>query len=171
MWLFLILGLLCPSFQEPPYCYYMLCLLNWAKELFFSDRQRRGHVLNIDFILSGWLAPNISNNSSYCSPWFKSAKQNEMCKSRHIRRGHWMPLQVIVSHHVVVGNWTQDLCKNEQSVLLTTEPSLHHSLANLILPLTVPSSLCKRMRTDSWLLVSVLIDFRRHKTKSVDYLV
>jgi hypothetical protein len=28
---------------------------------------------------------------------------------RHTRRGHQIPLQMVVSHHVVAGNWTQDL--------------------------------------------------------------
>jgi len=27
---------------------------------------------------------------------------------RHTRRGHQNPLQMVVSHHVVAGNWTQD---------------------------------------------------------------
>ena len=27
---------------------------------------------------------------------------------RHTRRGHGIPLQMVVSHHVVAGNWTQD---------------------------------------------------------------
>ena len=39
-----------------------------------------------------------------------------------VSRGHWIPLQMVVSHHVVAGNWTQDLWKN--TVLLTAEPSL-----------------------------------------------
>jgi hypothetical protein len=42
---------------------------------------------------------------------------------RHTRRGHRIQLQMVVSHHVVAGNWSQDLSE-EQSVLLTTEPSL-----------------------------------------------
>jgi hypothetical protein len=33
---------------------------------------------------------------------------------RHTRRRHWIPLQMVVSHHVVAGNWTQDLRKNSQ---------------------------------------------------------
>ena len=33
---------------------------------------------------------------------------------RHIGRGHQIPLQMDVSHHVVAGNWTQDLWKNSQ---------------------------------------------------------
>ena len=33
---------------------------------------------------------------------------------RHDRRGHQIPLQIAVSHHVVAGNWTQDLWKNSQ---------------------------------------------------------
>jgi hypothetical protein len=32
----------------------------------------------------------------------------------HTRRGHRIPLQMVVSHHVVAGNWTQDLWKNSQ---------------------------------------------------------
>jgi hypothetical protein len=39
---------------------------------------------------------------------------------RHTRRGHQIPLQMVVSHHVIPGNWTQDLWK----YLRTTEPSL-----------------------------------------------
>ena len=42
---------------------------------------------------------------------------------RHIRRGHQILLQMVVSHHVVARNWTQDLWKSSQ-VFLTTEPSL-----------------------------------------------
>jgi hypothetical protein len=33
---------------------------------------------------------------------------------RHTRRRHWLPLQMVVSHHVVAGNWTQDLWKSSQ---------------------------------------------------------
>jgi hypothetical protein len=33
---------------------------------------------------------------------------------RHTRRGHWIPLQMVVSHHVLVGNWTQVLWKSNQ---------------------------------------------------------
>jgi len=32
----------------------------------------------------------------------------------HTRRGHQIPLQMVVSHHVVAGNWTQDLWKSSQ---------------------------------------------------------
>jgi hypothetical protein len=28
---------------------------------------------------------------------------------RHTRRGHQIPLRMVVNHHVVAGNWTQDL--------------------------------------------------------------
>ena len=31
---------------------------------------------------------------------------------RHTRKGHWIPLQMVVSHHVVAGNWTRDLWKS-----------------------------------------------------------
>jgi hypothetical protein len=33
---------------------------------------------------------------------------------RHSRRGHRIPLQMVVSHHVVVGSWTQDLWKSSR---------------------------------------------------------
>jgi hypothetical protein len=33
---------------------------------------------------------------------------------RHTRRGHPIPLQMVVSHHVVAGIWTQDLWKSGQ---------------------------------------------------------
>jgi hypothetical protein len=33
---------------------------------------------------------------------------------RHTRSGHQIPLQMVVSHHVVAGNWTQDLWKSSQ---------------------------------------------------------
>ena len=31
---------------------------------------------------------------------------------RHTSSGHRIPLQIVVSHHVVAGNWTQDLWKS-----------------------------------------------------------
>jgi hypothetical protein len=31
---------------------------------------------------------------------------------RHTRRAHWIPLQMVVSHHVVAGIWTQDFKKS-----------------------------------------------------------
>jgi hypothetical protein len=40
-------------------------------------------------------------------------------------REHQILLQMVVSHYVVAGIWTQDLQKNKQWVLLTHEPSLH----------------------------------------------
>jgi len=42
---------------------------------------------------------------------------------RHTRRGHWIPLQMVVSH-CVVGWELNSRPLKEQSVLLTTEPSL-----------------------------------------------
>ena len=41
---------------------------------------------------------------------------------RHSRRSQ-ISLQMVVSHHVVAGIWTQDLLKSSR-VLLPTEPSL-----------------------------------------------
>ena len=34
------------------------------------------------------------------------------CLQTHTRRGHQIPLQMVVSHHVVAGNWTQDLWRS-----------------------------------------------------------
>jgi hypothetical protein len=42
---------------------------------------------------------------------------------RHTRKCPWILLQMVVSHHVVAGNGTQDPLE-EQPVLLTVEPSL-----------------------------------------------
>ena len=36
---------------------------------------------------------------------------------RHTRRGHQIPLQMFVSHHVIAGNWIQDLWKSSQTAL------------------------------------------------------
>jgi hypothetical protein len=33
---------------------------------------------------------------------------------RHTRRRHQIPLQMVVSHHVGAGNWTQDLWMSSQ---------------------------------------------------------
>ena len=33
---------------------------------------------------------------------------------RHTRRGHQIPLQMVMSHHVIAGYWTQDLRKKSQ---------------------------------------------------------
>jgi hypothetical protein len=33
---------------------------------------------------------------------------------RHTSRGQQIPLQMIVSHHVIAENWTQDLWKSSQ---------------------------------------------------------
>jgi len=66
---------------------------------------------------------------------------------RHTRRGHQISLQLAVSHHVVGGLWTQE----EQSVLLTAEPSLQawfsfptrrHDEGLADLALTMQTSLC-----------------------------
>jgi hypothetical protein len=42
---------------------------------------------------------------------------------RHTRRGHPISLQMVVSHHVVAGIKTLEEPLEEQSVLLTSEPS------------------------------------------------
>jgi hypothetical protein len=33
---------------------------------------------------------------------------------RHTRKEHLIPLQMVVSHQVAAGNWTQDLWKDSQ---------------------------------------------------------
>jgi hypothetical protein len=43
---------------------------------------------------------------------------------RHTRRGHQTPLQMLVSHDVVAGNWTQGLWRGSQC----SEPPSHLSL-------------------------------------------
>jgi hypothetical protein len=45
---------------------------------------------------------------------------------RHTRRGHQISLEMVVSHHVVAGILNSGPLE-EQSVLLTTEPSLQRS--------------------------------------------
>jgi hypothetical protein len=59
--------------------------------------------------------------------------------SRHTRRGHQISLQMVVSHHVVAGKLNSGPLE-EQSVLLTTEPS-HQPHFNLLFnPQTVLSN-------------------------------
>jgi hypothetical protein len=41
---------------------------------------------------------------------------------RHTRKGHWIPLQMVVSHHVIAGNWTQDLWKSSQYFQPSLQP-------------------------------------------------
>jgi hypothetical protein len=53
--------------------------------------------------------------------FFKKLFIHLMYISMHTRRGHPIPLQMIENHHVVAGNSGP---LEEQSVLLTTEPSL-----------------------------------------------
>ena len=62
------------------------------------------------------------NEKSLCSvlPHFKKKEIFMLCMIsiivlfRHTRRGHQIPLQMVVSHHVVAGNWTQYLWKSSQ---------------------------------------------------------
>jgi hypothetical protein len=63
----------------------------------------------------------------------------------HTRRGHQIPLQMVVSHHVVTANWTQDLWKNIQcnsllSHLSSPSMSILRAMFSLLLPLFVPAS-------------------------------
>jgi hypothetical protein len=51
---------------------------------------------------------------------------------RHTKRVHHIPLQMVMSHHVVAGNWTQDLRKSSQCSWL-----LSH-LSSLPTPLFYP---------------------------------
>ena len=47
---------------------------------------------------------------------------------RHTRRGYWTLLQMVVSHHVVAGDWTQDLWKSSQCWARSPAPSSSFSL-------------------------------------------
>jgi hypothetical protein len=40
---------------------------------------------------------------------------------RHTRRGHHIPLQMVVSHHVVAGNWIQDLWNVSALISMTKQ--------------------------------------------------
>ena len=56
---------------------------------------------------------------SFCFVFFKDLLLIIICKYtlavfRHTRRGRQIPLQMVVSHHVVAGIGTQDLWKNTQ---------------------------------------------------------
>ena len=42
---------------------------------------------------------------------------------KHTRRGHLIPLQMLVNHHVVAGIWTQDLWKSSQCPYLLSHLS------------------------------------------------
>ena len=56
---------------------------------------------------------------------------NTLLLSSDIRRGHLIPLQMVVSYRVVARNWTQNPWKSCQ-VLLTTEPSLQYQLSRVL---------------------------------------
>jgi len=60
---------------------------------------------------------------------------------RHTRRGRQIALQIVVSHHVVAGNWTQDLWKSSQC----TKPLSH---------LSSPCPLFLRVSPESYPLVA-----------------
>ena len=72
---------------------------------------------------------------------------------RHTRRGHWIPLQMVMSHHVVAGNWTQGPL--EESVLLTTEPSLQLFVLGLN---TIACSMPSCLISQFWLPISESIN-------------
>ena len=56
---------------------------------------------NIYFILCIWVHYSSSSDCSCLQT-----------RRRHLRRGHRIPLQMVVSHHVFAKNWAQDLWKN-----------------------------------------------------------
>jgi hypothetical protein len=74
------------------------------------------------------------------------------CLQTHTRRGHQIPLQMVVSHHVVAGNWTQDLSE-EQSELLTAEPSLQPP--TILLIVTLPYANPIALHTHAHILIGV----------------
>jgi hypothetical protein len=54
---------------------------------------------------------------------------------RHTRRGHQIPLQMVVRHHVVAGNLNSGPLE-KQSVLLTAEPSLQLHVLDMSSPIS-----------------------------------
>ena len=65
--------------------------------------------------LGSVLKATHSYPSYFASFWFLFLKVwVHIVVLRHTRRGHQIPLQMVVSHHVVACNWTQDLWKSSQ---------------------------------------------------------
>jgi hypothetical protein len=83
---------------------------------------------------------------------------------RHTRRGHLIPLQMVVNHHVVTGNWTQDLWKSKQPVLLTTEPSLQPTTWCLNIAYTLLKDhrwlTSSQLIYSSWWLLNIVLNFK-----------
>ena len=55
--------------------------------------------------------------------FFKDLYQYTVAVFRHTKRGHQIPLEVVVSHYVAAGGWARDLWRNSRCSL-TAEPSL-----------------------------------------------
>jgi hypothetical protein len=49
----------------------------------------------------------------------------------HTRRGHQIPWKMVVSHHVVAGNWTQDPWKSSQCSEPTLQPKHDFLITNI----------------------------------------
>jgi hypothetical protein len=64
------------------------------------------------------------------------------------RRGHQISLQVVVSHHVVAGIWTQDLRKNSQC---------SYPLSHLTSPLISTSKLCSGTSSSQFHILNVIL--------------
>ena len=47
---------------------------------------------------------------------------------RHTRRAHQIPLQMVVSHYVGAGNWTQDLWKSSYLFVAIISPAPFQAL-------------------------------------------
>ena len=74
------------------------------------------------------------------------------CLQTHTRRGLRIPLQMVMSHHMVGGNWNSGPLE-KQSVLLTAEPSLQppkDSIVNKWCWLNWCSA-CRKMQIDPFL--------------------
>jgi hypothetical protein len=83
--------------------------------------------------------------------------------SRHTRRGHQIPLQMVVSHHVVAGNWTQNLwkssqCSNLQSHLSSPDQTILN--LHLLVRTSLFSSQGKAVGCDSFNPLVLLSFFR-----------
>ena len=109
---------------EEPYCGtqsictdYIATVLTGAQRALLMRQHRKGKHLSSDFLF-------FFSFNFFFKIYLFYAYEYTVAVFRHTRRGHLTPLQMVVSHHVFAGNWTRPL--EEQSVLLTAEPSLQH---------------------------------------------
>jgi hypothetical protein len=109
----------------------------------------------------------------YCDIFFKDLfiiHKYTVANFRHTRRGHQISLQVVVSHHMVAGIWTQDLWKSSQcsyplshlaSPLLRHFNTIHWGLEQeTVFPNTHPSETHEERRSDKSLTTWPLVTLR-----------